>query len=257
MCAFKRLLFFAALAALLVSCAPPAATEPARATAQVLQVQITLTLRELSPILSECARRQWTLGLVLDERPASLIDVAGNELALRWGAPDRLDRYAAIIGQETLVLVVHPNNPLARLTRSQVRAIYNGSAFAWGAFLQPQCEDCAADNPGDPYAAKEIHAWAYPAGEDIRQIFEISFGMNIVAAAAGTVPDPIAARQAVAEDPMAITFLPARLVDGSVHALEIEGQPEGSLAVPILALGEREPQGLPRQWVACVTDQLK
>lgn len=257
--AAKQFLILVLLAALLSSCAAAAAPAPTptRATAQVLAVQITPTLRGLSAQLSECARRQWTLGLVIDERAAPRQEAGGGGLALRWGPPNPLNGYAVEIGKERLVVVVHPDNPVTRLNRAQVRGIYTGSIFDWGSLLKPACESCAADRSSDPFTGKEIHAWAYVPGEDIRQLFETAYGMSISHSAAGTAPHGEAARQAVAEDPQAIAFLPARLVDGSVRTLKIEGVDEAALTAPLLAIGSSEPQGLARQWLACVQEQLK
>ncbi len=232
-------------------CQPvPLQTAPA-VTPQVLTVDLTPALRDLIPDLSGCAREQGTLGLVVNEMPASILDKDPGQMSLRWGAPAGLPGYAAELGSEPLAVIIHPANPLSALTRAQLRAVFGGSARNWNDL--PDCQACA----GSELDGKEIHAWAYSPGEDIQQIFESAIGLHVPAAAAGLAPHPQAARQAVAEDVQAVGFIPARLVDGSVRVLTLADIPSEALTRPILALSPVEPQGLAREWLGCVQEKLK
>lgn len=250
MCA-RLLLGLAVLTALLAGGCQPAPLQIAPAvTQQVLAVNLTPALRDLIPDLGDCARREGSLGLVINEIPTPPLDKDPGQMSLRWGAPANLPGYAAVLGNEELALIVHPGNPLAALTRAQLRAVFNGSARDWDDL--PDCQGCAGSN----LAGKEIHAWAYSPGEDIQQIFESAVGLRVPAAAAGLAPHPLAVRQAVAEDVQAVGFIPARLADGSVKIVPLQDLPAGMLTRPILAIAPAEPRGLVRDWLGCVQEKL-
>ncbi len=230
-----RLLIFAALLA--AGCQTPAAITPAPVTPTLLEVQTTPALRPLRSIMQGCAYQRASLGLTVTERPASALEPSRG-LLLRWGAPDQLTGYAAQLGSETLVIVVHPSNPLTHLTRQQIAAIYALETRSWSALGAP---------------GAEIHPWAYNPSDDIQTIFETAIGA-VHPAAAGLAPDPDAMRQAVAADPDAVGFLPHRALDGSLKALPISDAE--NLSQPILALAPVEPTALPREWLACLQQRL-
>jgi hypothetical protein len=157
--------------------------------------------------------------------PASALDLNRSSLALRWGAGSSAIEFASVIGEEELVVVIHPDNPLQQISLEDLRAVYEGTLREW------------------PDTQEEIEAWAYPAGEDVQEVFESAVFTGTAPASdkAWLAPDPRAMREAIAGNPAALGFLPRSWLDEGVRALPISGLEAGDLRQPVLALSKSEP----------------
>jgi hypothetical protein len=203
---------------------------------------VTPTLLFLRPIFQICAGEQAAVGLILSELPANALTNEPGSLALGWGLNTPPDGYAAVIGQEELVIITHPQNPLAKMDLAGLQAVYSGASNRWPA--------------GGPDG--EVHPWIYPAGEDIQLIFEDTLlkGAQPAMSAVSVAPDPQAVREAVAADPQAVGYLPRRWLDSQVKELQMPGLEQNSLRRPILALSKSEPDGQNKAWLLCLQDEL-
>lgn len=207
-------------------------------TPQSWRVQYTPALAWMAPEFNLCIRQQPGYALVVFEKPASALDIAQDEIALRWGAAAENTGYLAELGSDDLVVVVNPQNQVHDLTGGQLRNIFSGASRAWSAYSE-----------GSP---NQIHVWVYPTGNEIRQYFEDALGPLRLNPSALLAPDPVAMRQAVAADTSAIGYLPGRWVDSSVRQLSITDIAETSLRQPILAITPTEPQGAQKEWLLCL-----
>lgn len=213
----------------------PAITPVSRATPIILTVQITPALDRLRPAFYTCAGEEG-LGLVVTSLPAPALDPSQASLSLRWSAPPETDDYAAVVAQEALTFIVHPDNPRNTITHADLRAVYTGGQLAGG----------------------DLHPWAYPAGDDVQQAFETILleGPPQQPLPVFMAPDPAAMLEAVAQDPAALGFLPAGWLNDQVRALEVTGLSSDQLTQPILALSPAEPQGPARGWLLCLQTQI-
>jgi hypothetical protein len=218
----------------LIGCQPVITPEP-RPTPLILNVQITPALDRLRPQFHDCAAQE-ALALTVTSLPAAALDPAQAGLALRWSAPAETQLYAAVLAQEPLAFIVHPDSPLTAMTRAELRALYTGRQPAGGA----------------------LHAWAYPAGDDIQQAFETTIlaGPPEQPLPVFLAPDPAAMLEAVAQDPAAVGFLPAGWLDQQVRALPVNDLSADESSQPILALSPSEPIGAARGWLLCLQAQL-
>lgn len=218
----------------------PLLTPVAQPDPLILTLQMTPALDRLRPAMHTCAEEAG-LGLAITTLPAPALDPLETGLALRWGAPPAAEMYAAVLAQEALVFIVHPNNPLKTLSAAELRDLYTGQRTAW-----PDA------------AGSEVHAWAYPAGDDVQQAFE---GALFEAPAPASLPvflapDPAAMLEAVAQDENALGFVPAGWVNSAVRGLKVSGIDEHLLRQPLLALSPAEPQQPARGWLLCLQAQL-
>jgi ABC-type phosphate transport system substrate-binding protein len=211
-------------------------------TPQYWRVQYTPALAWMSPDFNLCIRQQAGYALAVSARPAAALDIGQAEISLRWGAAAESAGYLAEIGSDDLAAVVNPQNPVKNLSASQVTGIFSGAGRTWSTYSKSN------SNP--------IQVWVYPAGNEIRQFFEEAFAPVSLNPAAHLAPDPAAMRQAVADDPSAIGFLPGRWVDSSVRQLPITGISETSLRQPILAITQTEPQGAQKEWLLCLQHSI-
>jgi hypothetical protein len=224
----------------------PGITPVAQPDPIILTLQMTPALDRLRPDMHACAVEE-TLGLAITSLPAPALDPLDAGLALRWSEPAENELYAAALAQEALVFIVHPGNALKNLTAAQLRDLYTGRLGTW---------------PGSSGA--EVHAWAYPPGDDVQQVFESAL-LGSLAGEPGLVgqdlpvflaPDPAAMLSAIAQDEQALGFLPAGWLTGQVRALAVSGLSQELLNQPILALSPAEPQPPARGWLLCLQARM-
>lgn len=228
---------------LALSACQPAAQPKLAPTPVIVEVQVTPALYLLTDIYQSCANALPGMGLVLIETPAQAVPENLDRLVIYWGEYSTPPAFSAVLGEEALVVVVHPENPLTAITVEELRAIYLGKQTQWS---RPA-------NPG------EIEPWAYPSGEDAQAVFQRSV-MNVdVLPSHGfsLVPHPAAMREAVSGSSAAIGFLPARWVDSSVKAVTIAGAEASRITAPVLALKNSPPGGLEKEWLLCVQENLQ
>jgi len=211
---------------------------------QWLRVQVSPALALDGDLLSGCTPAG--AGLALQEVTGAAFAADQVDLTLRWGAPPDLTGYSAQIGEDELVPVVHPSNPVQALTLSALRTTFSGDLPGWDWDYLGQ-------------AAQPLSVYAYPSSSDIQAILAAQLlptgrplPREVVVA-----PGPAQVREAVAADPGALGFLPRRWVDSSVKAITVSDLPAGAWTQPILALSAVEPQGLARAWLLCVQQVLK
>lgn len=236
-------LSFALAAILLLSaCTNPTATPTPTTEPVWLKVQYPASLGNLSADFTACVPDG--VGLVVQEGAGMAFDEAEADLVLGWAAPESVLGYAAELGNEELVAIVHPENKIASLDIEDLRLIYSGHLTDWGLLGQ------------SPLA---LQAWAPLASSDMRALFaEAVLGPDLASGRAiGTAPSPQAMRETVAADPGALGLLPRRWVDSTVRIVPISDLPGGALTRPILALSASEPQGPARAWLACLQERLK
>lgn len=238
---------------LLVSALSPAApaaqaATPAAPQVSALRVQTTAALEWMQPSFNQCAGQQPDLGLLLAELPASGLSLETSDLALRWGAPVQNNAAAFVLGQDDLVIIVHPSNPIGSLTRAQFELIFSGTAHEWAELIN--LSDCPTCPSG------KINLWNYPEGQDTQDALETLLPEGARRPYAFIAPDPLRMREALAQDPTGIGFLPRRWVNDSIKIVELPEISAEKLTFPILALSTAEPQDAIRAWLGCVQQSV-
>ncbi len=231
-----------ALATALTACQPSLTPMP-RPTPAILEVGFSPALKPLASSFNTCAAQN-ALGLVLIEQPDATLEGDHATLNLRWGPPEKIQGYAAVIGYEELVVVVNPQNSLQSLNLDQVQGIFQGTIQDWSKVATES-------------AAKEIHPWTYPDGEDVQQVFERKLlGEPVPEGKTYLAPDPAAMREGVAKDPNALGYLPKHWVNESVKGVAVDGLESEQPGEAVLALSASEPEGSGRDWLLCLQEQL-
>lgn len=218
---FRILVFVLAL--LMAACQASPAVEAT--PAPPLRVAVSSSLTWLEPDLADCASEASVAVQRADESSSD-----PEVISLRLGVPTEEDGYAAALGEERLVFIVHPDNPLKELTLASAQAIFSAN------------EKNLPDQG-------EIHVWALPESNDASvALADAGFIVN----GAGLAPTPESMLEVVAGDPAAIGYLPARWLNTGVRALEVDGLD----AVPILAVSTQEPQGAARALLVCLQKRI-
>lgn len=219
------------LLVLLSSCT----ASPAIVTPQIVTLHYTFSTRPWLAEVYDCAEKFPGLVLQVEERPASFLDPMSADVILRLGAPPRLDTPAYALGKEELLIVVHRNNPVERLTMEQTADLFSGRIRNWK-------EVGGVDTP--------VQVWAFNLGEDVQQALLSTLpGGGLLTPLARLAQSIEDMQVAVSSDPAAIGFLPSRAV-GDARPIRLEGQSGPSL--PVLLIVRDEPQGSLRELIACV-----
>lgn len=220
-----------ALAFLFAACVPT----PTTPTPTVVRLQATSGARPWLDGLYRCAGSN--VALRLDLRVASMLDPYAADLIVRLGEPPVLDRPAFLLGEETIRVVVHPQNPVTRLTADQLRDLFAGRIANWSAL-------------GGPDLAVQV--WVFEPGEDIQQVFgQAALAGVPVTSLARMASSPEAMLQAVAQDPAAVGLLPQRSLTGSVRALDLSPDLTTALTVPVLVIALQPPDAALSSWLVC------
>jgi hypothetical protein len=193
-------------------------------------------VQPLLPYLTACAAKDSAISLYTqpDVRPLAEIE-AGLILYLGDEGLSDTTYTATLLGQETLVVIVHNSNPLANLASQDLQAIYAGETTTW--------------RFGD--TETEIQVWTYTSKKGPRRSFErVVLGTAALTSRAFLAPNPQAMLEAVAGNENAIGYLPASwLLPGApaqaqnVHTVQLDETLTSQLHLPILALTPETPQG--------------
>ena len=227
------------ITAFLSACAGPV-IQPPPPTPQVITAAFTPATRTWQPAFQACADTDLQMRLLREEKPWTHMALEDG-LSVRLGSPTMETPYFAVqIGEEQIVVIVNPENPLEQLSAEVLRAIYSGQYTMW--------------NEGVLSYAQDLHVWSYPESNELSQIFlSALWQANPPVIMAYLVPDPEAMVEAVRADPGAIGFIPASwLTHSAVKSITMETEVLHALLQPVLVISNHEPQGLERILISCL-----
>ncbi len=152
--------------------------------------------------------------------------------------------FATPLGDEATLVILPLSNPVQSLSLSELAALFSGRVQNWHSL----------DGP-----SRAVQPYIPLPGDALREHFAASilreegFTSNAILA-----PSPTAMLDAVGADSGGIGLLPAPLLDESVKAVALDGQPPSDgeppedaypLRVPVIALAPTEPGGALREWL--------
>lgn len=222
-----------------------------------LSVSYTSSLEWLLPAMSTCAGTIGDFSIITHNLPADQLMSSTDAVLLRWGDPDPLPSYSAVIGMDRLALIINSANPLSVITPDLAKKIAEGQITSWGQAAQ-ECPDCFPVAPGETLAAQAPALNFYPAEEEPQHLFweGIMFGNPVASAPALLIPGSRQMLESVAADPAAFGFVPSRALDNSVKEVPVSGISDSTLQMPILSISASEPAGKAREWLLCLQKVL-
>lgn len=227
---------------LLAGCqSPQVAPAP---TAVPLAVEVTPALSWMRETMAECAVEIPQLSLTVQSTGRFEQSLQDADILFQWTETPAASGTPFVIGADRMIFIVHPENPLQEIDAEQLAAVYSGTVSAW--------DELTASPSG------AIQIWVYPSDDDTQTLFaENVLAYAQITGSALIAPDPAAMLAAVAADPQAIGFIPARWLNQTVKAISVIGYANDDLEQPVLAILEAEPSGLPREWLLCVQANLQ
>jgi hypothetical protein len=199
-------------------------------TPATIRIQYTSATQPWLVKLDECAGP----GIVsADLRSAAHQEIQSADLVMRLGQPKNLSNPVWQIGTDELLIIVHPNNPVTKLTTDQVRGLFSGQIQNW------------KDLNGSDSPAR---VWVFPKGEDLQQIFdEIILRGSPTTSLARLANNPTEMVNAISSDTNAIGILTRKwLTEGVLAAFTAESD------LPVLAITQAEPEGALATILACM-----
>jgi len=215
---------FILLILLLAACQPLPVAET-RTPSDPLEISVPDSLSWMGPDFASCASEVGVAVQIVDAASPS-----SELIQLRLGTPDTVG-FTAVLGQDHLAVIVHPDNPEQEIPLETLQAIFIGQQKNW---------------PDQ----SEIQLWSLPQSSDVTAAL-LAAGINL--SNAGLAPTTRAMLEAVAQNSKAIGFMPARWVDESVRVLQVKGL---DVTLPILATSRMEPQGAARAWLVCLQEKM-
>lgn len=219
---------------------PPVASPlPPIATPQVVQISVTPSVASLGSQLSDCARLQKNFGIIFDQAPLDTL-VNRPEPYIWWGHIETSSDFNYQLGEEKLVVIVNLQNSYSSIDLASLQNILSGVTRTW---------------PG--VSSQSVHVWVYSSADDAQQVAAAGLMQNApFSPLAFLAADPEIMREAIAQDPLSIGFIPSRWLDSTVKALAVTGVDADSLKAPILVHTSEQPAGTFEKWLACLQQML-
>jgi len=213
---------------IMMGCNQPPSTPPPP-TPQPIFVAYPPSLKPLTIPLHNCAVEHPELALFVAETPSPSLSVGDAHIVLWLGHTLESGDFITPLAWERLYVILHPGNPLSRLSAMQLTGLFSGQISNW------------SELGGDDLV---VEVWVYPPENDVRALF-VSAGMDgkPFSSQARLAPDPAAMLEIVSSHPAAIGFLPGAWLTSQVKSVRLPRSLEVALRQPVLALSSSEPQG--------------
>ncbi len=147
--------------------------------------------------------------------------------------PDETQFEAVVIARDGLAVIVHPSNPIANLTREQIRRLFSGEVANWRDYCQPRAAGplggTAALGGADCGEGRTVRPITREEGSGTREAFvKMIMGGERISRKALTQESNGAVKELVRSDPCAIGYMSLGLVGTEVKAVSVDGVPPTS-----------------------------
>ncbi|HNR01729.1 MAG TPA: undecaprenyl-diphosphatase UppP [Anaerolineaceae bacterium] len=221
-----------------------------------LLVEVPPALVWLRPNLSSCAASIPGLAVITDTIAAD--GEAADTFRLMWGEPLEMLQQSVLIGQDDLVFIINPANPLQELPLALLQKMAAGEIDTW-AQVQIACPECFSVGQMDELIDQPVEFLQYPENDHSRLIFDnaILVGKPPSASSSYIVPSPVLMKEEVAATINTISYLPSQAADTSVKTIEIMNNSTPlEISRPILATRGVGSQGFADQLLACLQSSI-
>ena len=211
------------------------------AALDVVHLQTTEALAHWLPQAADCAGTIPNLGIASEIVAPDALSLGSADLVLRLGARQPEDPFTAVMGRESLVLVVGDQVPLSSLSSESLQSLYAGDWASWSDVPE------AGDVGNLP-----IVLLSYPTGHELETLFSQTYleGLPILGG-----PQEYASPNGLAEllnaNPTAIGYTLGSLVPIGYRTVPVTGTATEPIFY-VLAVTPEEPTGGLRQLLLCL-----
>jgi hypothetical protein len=216
-------------------------------TLEIITIQVTPASAHWMDKVAECSNQIPNFGVYRQILLVNELDLNNADLILRLGARQEKDPFVTVVGTEEIVLVAGDNVPVTSLSLESVQVIFSGDFSTWEQVPEAQ----GSSTEGNQL----ISTLSYPAGHELRTLFEKSFlNSNPIASNPTVFYSEEGIEELLKEDPLAIAYTLKSQVPPDFRTLNIiSDKPQPGLQY-VLAITPQEPEGLLRQLLLCLQD---
>lgn len=230
---------FTILVALALAACLPTLPEAPLSTPEIWRVQMPASLAWVGARMNVCAQQQAGVALLVDFQPPTAPMLETSDIIVRWGDPDPQDGSDWYkIGEETLAIIIHPQNSIQSISTEQLRQAFTGQVRDWS-------EVADNEQPLVPVTLPDQDETTLVLGSVAGEAPSIT-DRTLIAA------DPAAMIELVAANPGAIGYLPSRWLNESVRELSLSSDPPAITTRPVLLRFTSAPTPAQTGWLACL-----
>jgi hypothetical protein len=185
-------------------------------------------LEPATEALRTCDQSEPEIALQVDLFPAP--EIPSGDLTLWLGTPpepftrQKSGGFAALLGREEIVTVVHLDNPLSTLSREAIAQLFEGKVNNW--------QELGGED-------LEVSVWVFPEGNPLRETFDGAYlGGENPTPSAWLAFTPQGMVTAIVSDPGAVGYLPRAWIEYMQAEVSVVQVYPGSetLSLPVVAL---------------------
>lgn len=203
------------------------------------RVSVTPSTAYWAKAVSDCTASLPNVLAVVDVQPAREPQTGIADLVIQSG--DAGTESAFSLGEDNLVFIVHPKNPITALSMEQAQQIYLGFSLTWG--------DVQANLPTE-WQTRMVTAFSYAASDEFAQLF-LHRVLNDSPEQFKTLqaPSPAEVVQEVASNPSAIGYIPRKWLVSQVKVLS----PEPAITFPLVMSAVDKPENNLVLFMSCLS----
>jgi len=180
---------------------------------------------------------------LVEQEPQDLVQVGSSDWVIQSGDP--YYDLAFPLGEDNLVIIVNPANPINGLVLPQLKGIFTGFLTTWGE-VDPDVSD--------EWKNKGIQAIHYLAKEPITGQFEKNvLSGEIISPKVWLAPGSAEIIEEVAKNHNAIGWVPSRWLTSTVKSLS----PFVAENVPLTLSMQKEPDEFQKNLIGCIQSKAK
>jgi hypothetical protein len=242
-----RLMVILILLTGLFACSSSPETPTAEQPLDLIRCQITPALTHWLPEVQSCMNTKTvSSGLTVDIMPESDLTLEESDLIIKLGPKITNDPFVAVIGEETLIIVIGTEVPLRNISQADLVNIFTGQYQTWGEL---------AAIPGDsPAATRPIQVFSFPPGHELHQTFtdRIMKGSTITTSAQ-VVNTLDTWKASIESSPYGISYIfESQITDSGIPSLAIEDDDPAARQVLVVAITPNEPSGNLKSLLLCL-----
>ncbi|MFZ3070512.1 MAG: hypothetical protein WA110_05250, partial [Anaerolineaceae bacterium] len=217
------------------------------ATLQPLRVQVTPLLSHWLARLNECSEVLTQSNLLVEILPPGELDYQQSDLVLRLGEKSGDEAFLSFLGDESIIFIKDPANPVTHLTSGELSQILTGAVTNWNQVPSLIEAGFSYDQPVELFVYEqdnELTAFLdgflpveIPIREDARQAFSADMMLDLVTQTPGSIGMILNSQAGADTAKIQIRDEPGHPLTWQQHVLAVaQAEPAGDLRQLLLCL---------------------
>lgn len=191
----------------------------------------------------DCTEPIPEISILTEVKQTGQFQMGQTDWIIRAGEPT--GDVAFSLGEDQVVLIVHPDNPITNIDQTKLSGIYTGFLDTWG--------EVQSDLPTD-WINLKIQPMQYFKGDEFGLLFDSHIMQaEVPALSIITAPGPAEVIETVMTDPQTIGFIPVKWLISSVKSVPLDPK----VAFPLTLSMHQEPTDIQKEFIACLQIKAK